>query len=152
MFASEANVVSETRAFQHGHAFLRGHCRSAMRFGLSEPDRARDRNDPVGATRAWKLFLLLLRLLLHRPARGGNILKCRLKDRFSSLAAGQWGGLLCQSRECSDLTELRYLLGRTRPSEFQDPNSSATRRATQRFFSSDEDHSLTQIMTSSRRT
>ena len=38
----------------------------------------------------------------NRPARGGNIPKCRLKDRFSAFAAGQWGGLLHQSRECSE--------------------------------------------------
>ena len=51
-------------------AFLRGHYRSAMCFALSESDRARDRNDPVGAIRAWQLFLLLPRLLLLHPERG----------------------------------------------------------------------------------
>ena len=65
-----------------------------MRFALSEFGQARDRNNPVGAARVWKLFLLLPRLLLYRPARGG---------RFSAFAAGPVGGLLHQSRECSEL-------------------------------------------------
>ena len=98
----EAEFCTRACVMKSPPAFLRGHYRSAMRFALSESDRARDRNDPVGATRAWKLFLLLPRLLLHRPARGGNIPTCRLKDRFSAFAAGQWGGLLHQSRECSE--------------------------------------------------
>ena len=71
--------------------FSRRHYRSAMRFALTESDRARDGNDPVGATRAWKLFLLFPCLLLHRPARGGNIPKCRLKDRFSAFCSWPMG-------------------------------------------------------------
>ena len=97
----EAEFCTRACVMKSPPAFLRGHCRSAMRFALRESDLAWDRNDPVGATRACKLFLLLPRLLL-RPARGGNIPKCRLKDRFSAFAAGQWGGFLHQSRECSE--------------------------------------------------
>ena len=95
----EAEFCTGVCVMKSPPAFLRGHCKSATRFALSESDRARDRNDPVGATRAWKLFLLIPRLLLHRPARGGNIPKCRLKDRFTAFAAGHRGGLLHQSRE-----------------------------------------------------
>ena len=35
----------------------------------------------------------------YSRARGGNIPKCRLKDRFSTCAT--WGGSFYQSRECS---------------------------------------------------
>ena len=77
----EAEFCTRACVMKSPPAFLRCHHRSAMRFALSEADRA---HDPVGASRAWKLFLLLPRLLLHRPARGNNIPKCRLKDRFSA--------------------------------------------------------------------
>ena len=56
-------------------AFLRGLYRASMRFVLIEADRAREASDTVALSRAWKLFLILPRLLLHRPPRGGNIPK-----------------------------------------------------------------------------
>ena len=46
-------------------------------FFLIEADRSREASDIVALSRAWKLFLLLPRLLLHRPPRGGDIPKCR---------------------------------------------------------------------------
>ena len=54
-------------------AFLKGACCSVMRVALREADRERDSRDLVGQTRVWKLFLLLPRLLLHRPPRGGLV-------------------------------------------------------------------------------
>ena len=72
-------------AMQFPPAFLRGLFRASMRFALNETDRARDASDAVALSQAWKLFLLLPRLLLHRPPRGGNIPKCRLLERFSDL-------------------------------------------------------------------
>ena len=80
-------------------AFLRGLYRASMRFVLIEADRARKTSDTVTLSRAWKLFLILPRLLLHRPPRGGNIPKCRLLQRFSDFAAGQWLHLLEESRD-----------------------------------------------------
>ena len=47
------------------------------------------------------VFLLLPRLLLHRPARGGLIPK-ELWERFTDFAAGQWAHLLEQSRRCTE--------------------------------------------------
>ena len=44
-------------------------------FALVEADRARAARDDRAATRAWKLFLLLPRLLLHKPPRGGQTSK-----------------------------------------------------------------------------
>ena len=51
--------------------FLRGSFRNAMRVAL---DEALQTNE-VRRTRGWKLFLLLPRMLLHRPGRGGNFQK-----------------------------------------------------------------------------
>ena len=69
-------------------AFVKGQYRVAMRFALVEADRARAPKDDLAATRAWKLFLLLPRLLLHKSPRGGQIQKSRLIERFSDFAGG----------------------------------------------------------------
>ena len=83
-------------------AFLKGAYRSAMRFALEEADAARERGHNITLERAWKLFLLLPRLLLQRPPRGGNVPKCRLQERFAAFAAGQWDVFLEGSRVCAD--------------------------------------------------
>ena len=82
-------------------AFSKG-AYSAMRVALREGDRARDSRDIVGQTRAWKLFLLLPRLLLHRPPRGGLVPKSRLRERFSLFATGHWFELFDHSQVCAD--------------------------------------------------
>ena len=41
----------------------------------------------VCRTRGWKLFLLLPRMLLHRPGRGGNISRSKLVQRFDDFCA-----------------------------------------------------------------
>ena len=44
--------------------------------------------------RGWKLLLLLPRMLLFRPPRGGLISKEKLADRFSAFSRGEWLTLL----------------------------------------------------------
>ena len=53
--------------------FLKGAFRSAMWVAFEEAQCARDRNDDIRDTRAWKLFLLLPRMLLSRQLRGGRV-------------------------------------------------------------------------------
>ena len=50
--------------------FLRGAYKSAMRLALTEFQESAQGGDETRRTRAWKLFILLPRLLLFRPARG----------------------------------------------------------------------------------
>ena len=83
-------------------AFLKGAYCSAMRVALREADRSRDSRDIVGQTRAWKLFLLRPRLLLHRPPRGGLVPRSRLLKRFSLFATGYSAELLDHSQVCAD--------------------------------------------------
>ena len=74
----EAKFITRACVMKFPPVFLRGKCRFAMRFALQEAQRAREQRDEVGSTRAWKLFLLLPRLLLHRPPRGGfRSVSCR---------------------------------------------------------------------------
>ena len=59
-------------------------------------------NDRLRQERGWKLFLILPRMLLHRPPRGGLLGKEKLLARFEKFAAGQWTDLLRASDLCSE--------------------------------------------------
>ena len=52
--------------------------------------------------RGWKLLLLLPRMLLFRPLRGGLISKEKLADRFSAFSRGEWLTLLDASSQCDE--------------------------------------------------
>ena len=78
--------------------FLRGPFRNAMRVAMEEaiqPSLARQE-------RGWNLSMLLLRLLLHRPPRGGLVHKSKLVQRFDDIARGQRGSLLAVASECDE--------------------------------------------------
>ena len=80
--------------------FMQGVFRVAVRAALEEVTAARLVRDDRRHTRAWKLFLLLPRLLLFRPPRGGLIPRKRLEERCALFARGDWTVLLAAS-ECS---------------------------------------------------
>ena len=70
--------------------------KSALRVALTEFHQAG--RDERRCCRAWKLLLLLLpRLLLFRPERGGLLPKCHLQERFDQFMRGQWTQLLIAS-------------------------------------------------------
>ena len=73
--------------------FPRGAHRGAMRIAMEEatqPDLRR-------SERGWKLFMLLPRMLLHRPGRRGNVSKTKLTSRFDDFSAGHWDVLISAS-------------------------------------------------------
>ena len=74
--------------------FLKGAFRGALRVAFEEAQCARDTNDDARNSRAWKLFMLLPRMLLSRPPRGGQVPKKQLEERFSMFSAGQWAELI----------------------------------------------------------
>ena len=82
--------------------FLSGTFRSAMRVALHEIVTRAERHDESVQCRGWKLFMLLRRLLLFRPPRGGNISKQQLLERFSAFSHGEWDQLLMQSEDCNE--------------------------------------------------
>ena len=88
IFKQRARVMSTVPLF------LKGAFRGAMRVALEEAQCARDRNDDNRDTRAWKLFLLLPRVLLSRPPRGGRVPRKQLEERFQKFSAGQWAELI----------------------------------------------------------
>ena len=77
--------------------FMKWAYRSAMRVAFAEIDQGRVERDATRSSRGWKLFLLLPRLLLHKPPRGGLVPKRKLQHRFGVFADGDWACLLASS-------------------------------------------------------
>ena len=77
---------------------LKGPFRNALRLVLEEASS----EDVVRQERGWKLFLLIPRMLLHRPPRGGLISKEKVRERFEVFARGEWNSLLEASSKCED--------------------------------------------------
>ena len=83
--------------------FLR---RSAIRVAMKEITHGVDDIDERRQIRGWKLFFLLLRLLLFRPHRGGNLPKKNLEERFRMFIEGRWVQLLIDSEACEAASSL----------------------------------------------
>ena len=80
LFRTRAAVL---RSVPH---FLRGPFRIALRTALAEVIAT----EHVRQVRGWKVFLLLPRMLLSRPPRGGHMSKEKLRKRFELFSAGRW--------------------------------------------------------------
>ena len=72
---------------------LRGRYKAAMRVALVEATSEAH----VLRARGWKLFLLLPRMLLSRPPRGGLASQEKLRKHFEMFAGGRWEELLRDS-------------------------------------------------------
>ena len=82
----------------HHFDFPKGPFRNALRLALEEAVS----EELIRQERGWKLMLLLPRMLLHRPPRGGLIAKDKLHERFPSFARGEWLALLEASGRCDE--------------------------------------------------
>ena len=58
--------------------------------------------EDVRVTRGWQVFLMLPRMLLHRPPGGGVISREKLVTLFEAVTQGDWGWLLESSRICDE--------------------------------------------------
>jgi hypothetical protein len=70
-------------------AFLKGPLRESYVVALEAAQRGRLRGDMQDRSRAWKLFLLLPRMLLHRPEGVLLIPKAVFDDRFKRFNEGK---------------------------------------------------------------
>ena len=73
--------------------FLPGPLRRALHFTLALIDSA-PHNNRLDHERAWKLWLFLPRMLLHRPANTARVPKPHLLERFAKSFEGTWQDLL----------------------------------------------------------
>ena len=81
-------------------AFLRGAFRSALKLAIQEAVQGGDIGDLVIQERGWKLLMMLPRMLLFKPPRGGSIGKEKLAERFAKCNNGHWIDLISSSRQC----------------------------------------------------
>ena len=82
--------------------FLWGSFRVAVKVALVEIMAGVSRRSEIHQVRAWKLLLLLPRMLSHRPPRGGQIGKSKLTERFDKFA--RLGS--CQDANADETTKL----------------------------------------------
>ena len=81
--------------------FLWGSFRIALKLALEEVAAGSTTNDRR-QERGWKLFLVLLRMLLHRPPRGALLRKEKLMAQFEKFSVGQWTEPLRARDSCSE--------------------------------------------------
>ena len=80
--------------------FMKGAFRGAMKISLEEIKKGQLASNVETTTRGWKLFMLLPRMLLCRPPRGGLIPRKRLEERLAAFNVGDWVNLIEFSLEC----------------------------------------------------
>ena len=80
---------------------MKGAFRCALRTALEEVTSGVERHSDIRVIRGWKLFLLLPRLLLYRPSRGGHVPRKQLEARMQQFQFGNWVGLLEDSQSCN---------------------------------------------------
>ena len=114
-FARRASVM---KSIPH---WLKGPFRNALKLAMEEAIR----RGVLHQERGWKLFLLIPRLLLHRPPRGGLVPKSKLVQRFDDFARGDWEKLFQSSDKCDEKASRAY----TRKRRRQKPEDDITRRA-----------------------
>ena len=84
VFANRARVMRSVPSM------LKGAFRSALRVALKEIVEGVEANNNTRATKAWKVLLLLPRMLLFRPRRGRLVPRKNLECRFGQFQAGPW--------------------------------------------------------------
>ena len=80
--------------FRAPPAFLRTPFRRAMRFALDQVLVQPSGADSDAGLRAWKLWLVLPRFLLHRPPGQDKVPQTVLRARFDASFGGRWFELL----------------------------------------------------------
>ena len=77
---------------------MRGAFRTALRLSFKEAAEARAAGNVKQEIRAWKLFMLVPRMLLTKTPRGGAVSKAKLAERCDAFARGDWMLLVKASR------------------------------------------------------
>ena len=78
---------------------IKGAYTEAMRMSMEEVLRSKRVHDIESEKKTWKFVLLLTRLLLHRPVRGGKVSKGQLMERLELNTNSQWDQLITRSNQ-----------------------------------------------------
>ena len=82
--------------------FLKGAFKAAFRVALEERLLGEAGGDFIKVQRAWKLFMLLPRMILFRPPRGGKVTRKQLEERCQAVARGGWMHLVRRSMQAAE--------------------------------------------------
>ncbi|CAE7301210.1 unnamed protein product [Symbiodinium natans] len=96
-FIAEDVLARPCCVFRAPPHFCKGVLRKALQVALElirSCSRTANGADGIHLVRAWKLWLFLPRMLLHRPAGGARVGKPALLVRFQSFMQGDWALLL----------------------------------------------------------
>eukprot|EP00438_Fugacium_kawagutii_P019012 Skav234570 [mRNA] locus=scaffold2869:154343:155107:+ [translate_table: standard] len=85
------SLRSRTLMFATPPQFIRGRVRAAMHFAMEQILTA---HNEAETTRAWTLWLLLPRMLLHRAPGARTLPKDQWRTRLTAFQQGQWQQLL----------------------------------------------------------
>ena len=77
------------------------------------------------ATRGWKLLLLLPRMILFRPGRGGSVPRSKLEARITSFQRGGWLELLAEGASCAERVHTQSIRRRRRQQHDDDGKRAA---------------------------
>ena len=108
LFESRANVM---RSVPH---VLRGAFRMALRVACQEILDGMEANSEARTVRGWKLLMVLPRMLLFRPPRGGVVSRNKLESRVRQFQEGDWISLLRESVSCADVAHSSVVRRRRR--------------------------------------
>ena len=93
---------------------LKGAFRMALRVAFQEIFDGMEANNEVRVVRGWKILLLLPRMLLFRPPRGGVVPRKKLESRIRLFQEGEWLSLLRDSAACSEMAHTSAVRRRRR--------------------------------------
>ena len=96
---------------------LRGAFRMALRVACQEILDGMEANSEVRTVRGWKLFLVLPRMMLFRPDRGGPVSRKKLEARVRLFQEGEWISLLRESVACAEAAHSSSVRRRRRSSD-----------------------------------
>ena len=74
--------AQRARVMQSVPWVIRGAFRTTVKVAMQEILAGTEANSEVRAARGWKLLLLLPRMILFRPPRGGNVSRQKLESRI----------------------------------------------------------------------
>ena len=100
--------------------WLRGRFREGLTVALRERHRPKLANDELGQIRAWKLFCLVPKMLLHRPRNTGSVGRDELARRVTEFQQGHWVQLMREANEFQF---------QSRPASTRTPEEETSRRA-----------------------
>ena len=92
--------------------FTKGAFRLGLRAAPEEVLAGFSQRSDVRLAKGWKLFMLLARMMLHKPPRGGRVPRKKMEERVQLLQNGQWSQLL--ERSLSNHEQAHHVSSRRR--------------------------------------